>query len=107
MPLGLRCWRCSNIGTGCTTSLARITIKEYLMQGQPILGLAVMLCVWLVGSVGGVQGADTDPFESMQLERLPRAVALPGVSLPDLEGQQVSLRSLQGQVVLMNFWTTW
>ena len=77
------------------------------MQGKRILGLAVMLCVWLVGSVGGVQGADSDPFEAAQLKRMPRAVPLPEVSLPDLEGKHVSLRSLQGQVVLMNFWTTW
>ena len=77
------------------------------MQGKRILGLTVMLCLWLVGSVGGVQGADTDLFEAAQLERLPRAVPLPVVSLPDMEGKQVSLRSLKGQVVLMNFWTTW
>ena len=77
------------------------------MQGKRVLGLAVMLCLWLVGNVGGVQGADSDPFEAAQLERMPRAVPLPAVSLPDLEGKQVSLRSLKGQVVLMNFWTTW
>ena len=77
------------------------------MQDKRVLGLAVMLCLWLAGSVAGVQGADSDPFEAAQLERLPRAVPLPVVSLPDLEGQQVSLRSFQGQVVLMNFWTTW
>ena len=77
------------------------------MQGKRVLGLAVLLCLWLVGSVGGVQVADADPLEAAQLKRLPRAVSLPAVSLPDLEGKQVSLRSFQGQVVLMNFWTTW
>lgn len=77
------------------------------MQGKRVRGLAVLLCLWLVGSVGGVQGADTDPFEAAQLERFPRPVPLPDVSLPDPEGKQVPLRSLKGQVVLMNFWTTW
>ena len=77
------------------------------MHGKRVLGLVVMLCLWLVGSIGSVQGADSDLFEAAQLERLPRAVPLPEVSLPDLEEQQVPLRSLQGQVVLMNFWTTW
>ena len=77
------------------------------MPKKRVLGLAVMLCLWLVGSVGSGQGADSDPFEAAQLERLPRAVLLPAVSLPDLEGKQVSLRSFHGQVVLMNFWTTW
>ena len=77
------------------------------MQEKRLLRLAVLLCLWLVGSIGGVQEADADPFEAAQLERLPRAVPLPAVSLPDLEGKQISLRSFQGQVVLMNFWTTW
>ncbi len=27
------------------------------MQGKRILGLVIMLCLWLVGSVDGVQGA--------------------------------------------------
>ena len=77
------------------------------MQGKRVLGLAIMLCLWLVGSIDGVQGTDSDPFEAAQLERMPRAVPLPAVSLADVEGKQVSLRSFQGQVVLMNFWTTW
>jgi len=77
------------------------------MPEKRVLGLAVMLCLWLVGSIDGVQGTDADPFEAAQLERLPRAVPLPAVNLPDLGGQPVSLRSFQGQVVLMNFWTTW
>ncbi len=77
------------------------------MQKKRVLGLAFMLCLWLAGGIVDVQGADTDPFEAAQLERLPRAVPLPDVTLPDLEGKQVSLRSFKGQVVLMNFWTTW
>jgi cytochrome oxidase Cu insertion factor (SCO1/SenC/PrrC family) len=77
------------------------------VQGKRLLGLAALLCLWLVGSVGAVHGAGADPFEAAQLERLPRAVPLPDVSLPDLEGKQVSLRSFKGQVVLINFWTTW
>jgi hypothetical protein len=32
---------------------------------------------------------------------------MPEVSLPDLEGNTISLRSFKGQAVLMNFWTTW
>src|SRR4029453_16205525 len=52
-------------------------------------------------------GADPELFEAAQLERFPRAIPMPEVSLPDLEGQKMSLRSLKGQVVLMNFWSTW
>ena len=77
------------------------------MQGKGALGLVIMLCLWCIGSVSSVQGADADPFEAAQLERFPRPVPLPEVSLPDLEGKNVSLQSFKGQVVLMNFWTTW
>ena len=75
-----------------------------MMPGKYVLGFAVIICLWLVASV---YGADAELFEAAQLERFPRAIPMPEVSLPDLEGQKLSLRSLKGQVVLMNFWTTW
>lgn len=34
-------------------------------------------------------------------------VRAPGFTLPDLQGSQVSLASLRGQVVVLNFWATW
>ena len=77
------------------------------MQKKCVLGLVLILCVWLAGSVSRVQGADADPFEAAQLERFPRPDPMPEVSLPDLDGKNVALRSFKGQVVLMNFWTTW
>jgi peroxiredoxin len=43
----------------------------------------------------------------MQLTKLPEAVALPDMPLPNVEGKTVSLQSFRDQVVLMNFWTTW
>ena len=75
-----------------------------MIQGKYVLGCAAIVCLWLVANV---HGADSELFEAAQLERLPRAIPIPEVSLSDLEGQKMSLRSLRGQVVLMNFWTTW
>ena len=75
-----------------------------MIQGKCVLGCAVIVCLWLVASV---HGAGPELFKAAQIERLPRPIPLPEVSLPDLEGQTMSLRSLKGQVVLMNFWTTW
>jgi cytochrome oxidase Cu insertion factor (SCO1/SenC/PrrC family) len=79
-------------------------MRDAMIQGKYVLGFAVIVCLWLVA---GVHGADPGLFQAAQLERLPRPIPLPEVSLPDLEGQKMSLRSLKGQVVLMNFWTTW
>jgi len=75
-----------------------------MMQGKYVLGFAVIVCLWLVASV---HRADPGLFEAAQLERFPRPIPMPEVSLPDLEGQKMPLQSLKGQVVLMNFWTTW
>ncbi len=75
-----------------------------MIQGKYVLGFAVIVCLWLVATV---QGADPELFEAARLERFSRAIPMPEVSLPDLEGQKMSLRSLKGQAVLVNFWTTW
>ena len=75
-----------------------------MIQGKYVLGFTIIVCLWLVASVHGV---GSELFEAAQLERFPRAIPMPEVSLPDLEGQPMALRSLKGQVVLMNFWTTW
>jgi hypothetical protein len=76
------------------------------MRGKTFLGV-LMACLWLAGGVVGAQGADSAPFQAMQLIPLSKVVALPNVSLPDLGERQVALRSFRGKVVLLNFWTTW
>ena len=75
-----------------------------MIQGKCVLGVAVIACLGLVASV---HGADLALFEAARVERFPRAIPIPEVSLPDLEGNKISLRSFKGQAVLMNFWTTW
>jgi cytochrome oxidase Cu insertion factor (SCO1/SenC/PrrC family) len=75
-----------------------------MIQGKYVLGFAVIVFLWLVA---GVHGADPGLFQAAHLESLPRPIPIPEVSLPDLQGQKMSLRSLKGQVVLMNFWTSW
>ena len=78
-----------------------------MRQSKWVLGCAIVVCLWLVGSVNHVQGAEPEPFAAAQLERFPRPLPLPEVSLADPEGKKISLQSFKGQVVLINFWTTW
>ncbi len=76
------------------------------MKRKWFLGfLSVFL--WIAGPVAGVQGVDTAHFRALNLIRFPKPVALPDVSLPDLEADDVALSSFRGKVVLLNFWTTW
>lgn len=77
------------------------------MRKKSILGLVVVCCLWLSATVDNVQGTSADLFEAAGLERFPRVFPIPEVGLPDLEGKQIALRSFHGQVLLMNFWTTW
>ncbi len=51
----------------------------------------------------------TDPaaFAALRLDRLPKPLELPDLSMLDLHGKTMALRSLKDRVVLLNFWTTW
>jgi cytochrome oxidase Cu insertion factor (SCO1/SenC/PrrC family) len=66
-----------------------------------------MVCILMASHVLVALGADVAHFQAMRLTRLDQAVALPDIRLPNLEGQEVALRSFRGKVVLINFWTTW
>lgn len=79
------------------------------MVSKPMMHvwLAVLLAGWLGWQLPPGQSAEPDPFAALGLERFPVSVPLPEMSLPDLDGKSVELQSLKGQVVLMNFWTTW
>ncbi len=76
------------------------------MTRRMIVG-ALIVCTLMASHALVALGADTAHFEALQLTRLEQAVALPDMRVPDIEGQEVALRSFQGKVVLINFWTTW
>ena len=77
------------------------------MQGKWSYGLIAVFCFGLAGGVCTVRGADLAHFQAVGLVHFTPAIDLPEISLPDVQGKAVPLRSFRGQVVLMNFWTTW
>jgi len=50
--------------------------------------------------------ADDPPLQTSLTAVKPRLTA-PGIELRDMNDQPVSLASLKGQVVIVNFWATW
>ena len=77
------------------------------MQGTWLFGLVAIICVGLAGGVSTVQAADAEHFQAVRLISFGKDIPLPDVSLPDVDGKGVPLRSFLGKVVLLNFWTTW
>ena len=53
------------------------------------------------------QSADVDYFEAVGLEKIEGKVPAPPFSLPDLQGNRVSLDNLRGKGVMLYFWATW
>lgn len=51
--------------------------------------------------------ADVDYFEAVGLEKIEGKVPAPVFSLPDLQGNSVSLENLRGKGVMLYFWATW
>jgi peroxiredoxin/mono/diheme cytochrome c family protein len=76
------------------------------MTRRLIVG-SLIVCTLMASQTLVALGADAAHFAALQLTRLEQAVALPDMRVPDIEGQEVALRSFQGKVVLINFWTTW
>lgn len=51
--------------------------------------------------------AQADTYSDMGVEQPDTPLAAPAFELTDLSGTKVSLDSLSGKVVLLNFWATW
>ncbi len=46
-------------------------------------------------------------YRARKVSRVPQGTAAPALALPDTNGRRVSLDSLKGKVVAVNFWATW
>ena len=57
----------------------------------------------------GVPGADVtrDPFDAMAIDRVSAPSPVPDVAFRTLDGREVRVGDLRGQLVLLGFFTTW
>ncbi|MDA8432453.1 MAG: TlpA disulfide reductase family protein, partial [Nitrospiraceae bacterium] len=73
------------------------------------IGIALTLAAaffWLTAMApGSPSGSDKRPSPG-EIEKLDKQKA-PDFTLKDLRGNHVTLSSLKGKVVLLNFWATW
>lgn len=77
------------------------------MYKKPLRGMLAALFLGCIFYAHSAFGAEPAHFAALHLDRFPKPLDLPDISLSDLNGKNVALRSFEGRVVLLNFWTTW
>ncbi len=81
--------------------------------GEVFLSLAVCLLVFVNSAEGFFHekqapgSAAEDYFKKLGIEKSEKRILAPDFTLEDLSGKRVSLKSLRGKVVFLNFWATW
>jgi thiol-disulfide isomerase/thioredoxin len=80
--------------------------EENVMRRKVVCQMATIVAA--LGLLLGGKAADAREhlFEAMGMAKVPPKAA-PDFSLPDIDGQQVSLQQYRGKVVFLNFWATW
>jgi thiol-disulfide isomerase/thioredoxin len=65
--------------------------------------------VWLFRSKGQLPSSSNsgDYFGKLAIEKPSKLIPAPDFTLEDLSGKPISLKSLKGRVIFLNFWATW
>ena len=69
-----------------------------------------VLAVALLGLIAAQQVpalAEDDPFEFLQMTRFEEPQEVPDFSLTAVDGSEKKLSDYMGNVIFLNFWTTW
>ena len=80
---------------------------EPTMNRWTVTALIAGLFVLGVATPHRTAAANEVDYEALNLFLFPESIALPDVSLPDVDGEPVPLLSFRGRVLILNFWTTW
>ena len=81
--------------------------KHNIMQRWVVTALVTGLLAFSVAAPQSTAADDEADFEALNLFFFPESIALPDVSLPDVDGNPVPLLAFRDRVVILNFWTTW
>lgn len=84
-----------------------VTEMEHAMKRWVVTTLIAGLLVFGAVTPHYAAADDEADFEALNLYLFPESIALPDVSLPDVDGKPVPLLSFRDRVVILNFWTTW
>ncbi len=66
-----------------------------------IFGIWALLAPW------GSLDAAKDPFSAAGVQKIKVRIGAPEFAIEDLNGKKVALKDFRGQVVMVDFWTTW
>lgn len=93
----------TGVSTPAPTPAPATAAATFTVTQPPAVGLLAPL---RRSTVESPEVATTTPAAALPAEPVAGARA-PDFTLTDLNGENVSLSDLRGQVVLLNFWTTW
>ena len=54
-----------------------------------------------------VSAQEEDVFDILQIVRVPERIEVPDFSLTSIDGEKRNLSDYKGDVIFLNFWTTW
>ncbi len=68
-----------------------------------------ILFVMIVGAQVGsaAETVENDPFEALQIMKLPEPVDPYDFTLKSIDGEEKKLSDYLGNVIFLNFWATW
>jgi len=67
----------------------------------------ILILLGIVFTVGLAWGWSQAVAEQVIFHSYSKPLALPEITLEDLDGKMVSIQEQQGKVILLNFWATW
>jgi len=86
----------------------RISARALVWILVCLLGLGVS-AVWLFRNRGEPPSSSNsaDYFDRLAIEKPSKVIPAPDFALKDISGKSISLKSLKGRVIFLNFWATW